>query len=164
MPNLPDLATQVGLVVFAQALAFAVTPSTGPGEDTVGPEATTIVVPAASHDDAPFTFQVPVEVAGTPVAGKRTDRLVPGSSPMSVAPVLVAQAGERGLRPARERRGPPREAIRACTPLKAGAACSFANREGRGVEGTCRPGPRGEALACVPTGERPGRGSKRIRD
>ncbi|MFO0598954.1 MAG: hypothetical protein U0228_26840 [Myxococcaceae bacterium] len=46
-------------------------------------------------------------------------------------------------------RGPPPEALAACQSSSAGAACSF-SLGGRTLDGTCRNGPNGEALACAP--------------
>lgn len=48
-------------------------------------------------------------------------------------------------------RGPPQEAVAACSGQSAGAACSFSHHD-RTVEGTCRAGPQGESLACAPAG------------
>ena len=46
-------------------------------------------------------------------------------------------------------RGPPAEALAACTGLAEGTACSFA-LDGREWAGKCRSGPNGEAAACLP--------------
>ncbi|PZR12016.1 MAG: hypothetical protein DI536_16985 [Archangium gephyra] len=48
-------------------------------------------------------------------------------------------------------RGPPEEAVTACSGKSAEATCSFTHHD-RTVEGTCRTGPRGEALTCAPAG------------
>ena len=48
-----------------------------------------------------------------------------------------------------QHRGPPPEALQACSSLSEGAACNFAHH-GHDVSGTCRAGPKGEALACAP--------------
>lgn len=45
--------------------------------------------------------------------------------------------------------GPPPEAIKACTKLAAGAACSFAGRGGQKLTGSCFA-PPGRVLACRP--------------
>lgn len=56
--------------------------------------------------------------------------------------------------PGGRRRGPPPEALEACTSLEAGAACSFTAPDGATINGTCRPGPsESDPLACAP--ERP---------
>jgi hypothetical protein len=52
-------------------------------------------------------------------------------------------------------RGPPPEALAACTDLAAGEACTVVVGELL-VEGSCRSGPRGtEPLACAPQGRPP---------
>ena len=50
-----------------------------------------------------------------------------------------------------QHRGPPQEAISACSSQSAGATCSFTHGD-RTVEGTCRTGPQGDTLACAPAG------------
>lgn len=52
-------------------------------------------------------------------------------------------------------RGPPPEALQACSGLSEGAACAFTHREHE-LTGTCRTGPQGGALACAPAGMGPG--------
>jgi hypothetical protein len=53
-----------------------------------------------------------------------------------------------------KRKGPPPEAVAACSGKKIGAACRFTLKESQ-VTGVCRPGPEG-ALACRPNrGTRP---------
>jgi hypothetical protein len=47
------------------------------------------------------------------------------------------------------RHGPPQAALAACAQLKTGDSCSFAV-EGRTLEGVCRAGPDGGAVACAP--------------
>jgi hypothetical protein len=51
----------------------------------------------------------------------------------------------------RERRGPPLEALQACSGLQEGATCSFTLGD-KQISGTCRTGPTGEAAACLPSG------------
>ncbi len=46
-------------------------------------------------------------------------------------------------------RGPPPEAVSACEGKQAEASCSFTHRE-HAIDGTCRAGPQGGALACAP--------------
>jgi hypothetical protein len=49
------------------------------------------------------------------------------------------------------RRGPPPEALEACSNQADNTACSFAGRRGEDVTGTCLVPPRQEAeLVCVP--------------
>lgn len=49
------------------------------------------------------------------------------------------------------RRGPPAEALSACSGLSNGTACGF-TLDGKNLTGTCRTGPGGEAAACMPEG------------
>ncbi len=49
---------------------------------------------------------------------------------------------------------PPVEAIEACEGITAEATCSFVNRRGHEIDGTCRE--RRERVACVPD-RRPGK-------
>lgn len=51
--------------------------------------------------------------------------------------------------PRGEHRGPPPEALAACSSLSAGASCSV-TFDGKALSGTCVAGPNGEALACLP--------------
>jgi hypothetical protein len=60
-----------------------------------------------------------------------------------------ANAAADGPNEPRTFRGPPAEALQACSGLQSGAACSFTIHEHQ-VTGTCRSGPQGEALACAP--------------
>ena len=54
-----------------------------------------------------------------------------------------------------KRRGPPPEALEACSDLGEGAACSFTGRRGE-VIGMCFAPPRDESmLACAPEGGPP---------
>lgn len=53
-------------------------------------------------------------------------------------------------------RGPPAEAKAACSGQSEGTACGF-TFDGKNLVGTCRTGPRGEAVACLPEGG-PGKG------
>lgn len=46
-------------------------------------------------------------------------------------------------------RGPPAEALQACASLREGDTCSFAHH-GRTIDGMCRKGPDGAAMACAP--------------
>ncbi|MBL9038551.1 MAG: hypothetical protein JNG84_08575, partial [Archangium sp.] len=51
-------------------------------------------------------------------------------------------------------RQPPPEAFTACANLTEGTACSVTH-DSRTIQGTCRAGPQGEALACAPNGPPP---------
>jgi hypothetical protein len=53
-------------------------------------------------------------------------------------------------------RSPPPEALQACSGLQDGAPCSFTHGDHQ-LTGTCRIGPQGEALACLPSGHPHGR-------
>ncbi len=72
----------------------------------------------------------------------------------------AAPPGETDLacRPAgmKEHRGPPVEAITACTSKAANAACSFTTPDGKALNGTCGTPPEGSTLACRPEGHGPG--------
>ena len=58
----------------------------------------------------------------------------------------MAQGDQRG-----GRRGPPPEAINACSGKSAGAACSFNGRNDEQLRGTCFS-PQDNDLACKPDG------------
>lgn len=59
---------------------------------------------------------------------------------------LAVQAQPQGGGAGEPRKGPPPEAVEACSGKAAGAACSFMGREGRQVSGTCfSPPPKGDA-------------------
>ena len=53
--------------------------------------------------------------------------------------------------------GPPREAVEACRSLASGVACSFTDREGQKLTGTCSgppsggAGPKPQGAASAPT-------------
>lgn len=137
MPGPADLIAQIGLVLFAQALAFATVP--GPSEaETRQPIIVTISAPEANS-------RAPVEIVGPVVNGKHTDRLVPAAT-------IVAQSEDKQRSGHGERNGPPPEAISACEVITEGAACSFTGRDGAEIEGICLSGPRGEPAACAPEG------------
>lgn len=53
-----------------------------------------------------------------------------------------------------EHRGPPPEALAACQSHASGAACNFADREGKALSGTCFSAQPDRPLACRPA--RPG--------
>lgn len=55
----------------------------------------------------------------------------------------------------RERRGPPPEAIEACSGASEGQDCVVETPHGT-LEGTCRRMPDGDELACVPNNHRGG--------
>ena len=55
----------------------------------------------------------------------------------------------------RERRGPPPEAIEACSGASEGQECVVETPHGT-LEGTCRQMPDAEELACVPNDHRGG--------
>jgi hypothetical protein len=50
--------------------------------------------------------------------------------------------------------GPPPESIQACSGQQAGVTCSFTHGSEQ-ISGTCRNGPDGSAVACVPDDMRP---------
>ncbi len=52
-----------------------------------------------------------------------------------------------------QHRGPPQEALTACSGLNEGSACGF-TFNGKNLTGQCRKGPNGEAAACFPEGGR----------
>jgi hypothetical protein len=51
------------------------------------------------------------------------------------------------------RKGPPKEAFTACaSQTEEGSACSFSNRDGETIEGTCKvPRRSEESLVCAPS-------------
>ncbi|ANO52713.1 hypothetical protein [Woeseia oceani] len=55
----------------------------------------------------------------------------------------------------RDRRGPPKVAVEACATAVQGDPCSFADREGEILEGSC-DAPDDRPLACRPAGGPPG--------
>lgn len=58
-----------------------------------------------------------------------------------------------------ERNGPPIEAIEACENLTEGESCSFSNRKGKNITGTCTI--KEEILVCYPEKKsREGRGRR----
>lgn len=65
------------------------------------------------------------------------------------APLSQAQPGNRG-----GHRGPPPEAIEACSGKSENDSCSFSGHRGT-VEGTCITPPQEESLACAPEGGPP---------
>lgn len=62
--------------------------------------------------------------------------------------------------PRKERRGPPEVAIEACSSAVQGDPCSFEDREGDAIDGTCEA-PDDKPLACRPEGKPPKRELKR---
>jgi hypothetical protein len=54
-------------------------------------------------------------------------------------------------------RGPPPEALQACSGLQENATCSVTFGD-HTMTGTCHSGPQGEAAACMPSGGPPGGG------
>lgn len=154
MPSFPDLATQAGLVIFAQALAFMATPAVS---NETGAKPAVVMLDRAPLPVVGMPFALmpaPIEVPGTVVAGKLTDRLVPADTDVVAQSNTTDRAqGSKRARPGR----PSAEAIDACRTKQKAATCSFAGRNGDAVEGLCRPGPRGEPAACMPAGNRPPR-------
>lgn len=79
--------------------------------------------------------------------------------PLMVSLLLVgtahAQSDEEN-EPRRDRRGPPQEAVEACSTLVQGDPCSFEGRRGNAVEGSCEA-PEDKPLACRPEGGPPKR-------
>ncbi|MFZ5446463.1 MAG: hypothetical protein ACOZQL_41125 [Myxococcota bacterium] len=80
----------------------------------------------------------------------RSLQLVVGSFALVVSSFALAQQGPP--------RGPPQEALTACSGLSAGAACAFTHH-GQNLTGTCRSGPDG-TVACAPAGGPPGHGPR----
>lgn len=74
---------------------------------------------------------------------------------MRILAVALALASTAVLAQQGPPRGPPPEALQACSGLSEGAACAFTHRD-RNLTGTCRTGPEGGALACAPAGMGPG--------
>ena len=77
---------------------------------------------------------------------------------VAAAPLSQAAPGDRG-----GHRGPPPEAIEACSGKSENDTCSFSGPRGT-VEGSCIILPREETLACAPEGgppEHSGQGRKR---
>ncbi len=64
-----------------------------------------------------------------------------------------AQSDEEN-KPRREHRGPPAEALEACSILVQGDPCSFEGKRGETLEGTCEA-PDDKPLACRPEGGPP---------
>ncbi len=69
-------------------------------------------------------------------------RAGPGGSALACAPKDFAKGPPH-------RRGPPQAAVQACAQLNTGEPCSFAV-EGQTLDGICRAGPDGGAIACAP--------------
>jgi hypothetical protein len=70
--------------------------------------------------------------------------------------VLPAAHAQRDMPDDRARRGPPPEAIEACSGKAEGDECRFTGRRGDNINGTCLNPPRDESLlACVPQGGPP---------
>ncbi len=70
------------------------------------------------------------------------------------APLFAQSAEEEGAVDYRQRgrhRGPPQEAIEACSGKPEGAECSFVGRRGETLEGTCFAGRYEGDLACRPS-------------
>ena len=66
---------------------------------------------------------------------------------------------ERGNGQNNGRRGPPPEAIEACSGQSEGASCSFTGRNDEQLSGTCFT-PGDNELACKPDGHDERRGSR----
>ncbi|MFK8030602.1 MAG: hypothetical protein AB8G18_10205 [Gammaproteobacteria bacterium] len=65
-----------------------------------------------------------------------------------LAPFATAEDENRG-----KRRGPPPEAIEACSGMEEGSICSFSGRRGDEVQGSCIVIPNdSETVACAPEG------------
>ena len=79
----------------------------------------------------------------------------------AVSMASVSVSGAAGPRDIGRSKGPPPEAIAACTELSQGGACSFTGRRNDEIEGTCNALPSAdEELACVPDGAPPGQGRR----
>jgi hypothetical protein len=113
----------------------------GPGRGRHrGPPAEALEACSGSAEGAACTFEGPEgSVSGTCVSPPRIEGLV---------------CAPEGMGPGRGRhRGPPAEAIEACSGSAEGAACTFEGPEGE-VSGTCVSPPRIEGLVCAPEGFR----------
>jgi hypothetical protein len=71
--------------------------------------------------------------------------------------LLLAQGGQKGDRPEREKGKPPQEAITACEGKSAGSSCEMTGRRGETLNGTCADTPDGKYFACKPEGMPPRR-------
>lgn len=76
---------------------------------------------------------------------KGSCRACPRDGTLACAPADLPRGRGMGAH-----RGPPQEAVAACSGLAAGAACSF-TFDGRALDGTCR-GPADKPAACAPDG------------
>ena len=72
---------------------------------------------------------------------------------------LLGLFGTQAFAQEGEHRGPPQEALAACTGLSEGAACAFTH-DTHNISGTCRTGPNGGAVACAPAGGPGGMGHR----
>ncbi len=126
--------TAAAFVVLTTSAAFAQQgPPRGPP-----PEALTACQGLSSGAACAFTHG-PRNVTGTCRAG-------PTGEGLACAPSDMGPGG-----PSKGHHGPPPEALSACSGKASGVTCSV-TFDGRTLTGTCRSGPNGEALACMPEG------------
>jgi hypothetical protein len=80
----------------------------------------------------------------------------------ATATAAGAQNPPQGGNGGEQRRGPPPEAIDACKGKAASATCTFTNREGEKMTGTCfaPPAKAGDQTESRPMACRPDRGGK----
>ena len=83
-----------------------------------------------------------------------------------IATIIISGAAsadsERAHRTDGEHRGPPAEALEACSSSVQGDPCSFEGRRGEQLDGTCEA-PDDKPLACRPEGAPPERHLERTR-
>jgi hypothetical protein len=79
-------------------------------------------------------------MSGTGTPGVITMRLVLMSSAFVASLAFAADPPQH--------RGPPQEALTACSGLNEGSACGF-TFDGKNLTGQCRKGPNGDAAACL---------------
>lgn len=143
MPNLADLATQVGLVVLAQALAIVATPQAAPDPDQP-PETAGYSRPAGTDLATVAAGKGPSAAASGDVTahGKLQDRLVPE---------LIAQDGARL---SKGDRGLPRQqTVYVCEGGATESGCTFRMLERVAVDRLCPGDAQGSTSSCVPVSE-----------
>lgn len=74
----------------------------------------------------------------------------------AVAGTAFAQDDDGGNSREQGRRGPPPEALEACSAAVSGDPCSFEGRRGETLDGTCEA-PEDKPLACRPANAPEGR-------
>jgi hypothetical protein len=138
MPNRSSLRTAVLVVLALGALAAPLAAQDrgrgGPPHGGPPPEALAACTSHVSGAACSFTGREGQTLRGTCV------------SPSSSLPLACMPAG--GPPGAPGRRGPPPEALSACSGIDVGDACAVDTPRGDTLEGTCRATPDG--TACVP--------------